>query len=334
MATKLFFTLIALMLLFASSETINLPDAFSAKAQAVASQKKEGSAAARKGTAAATKKKKTVTVEFDGLMVLRRVDNYYELGVLDEKTAPHHHFMVYENKKKVPPALISELMKSGSRWSLDIVSASGSPEPDIKPRPGNPCNRALDTKANTKAHAYAFCWIMDFENDFNGGKEVKMNAGKFKPIIRLNNGELYTKDKYPELTKDSAKGCDDYGFVAETLALNIQLAGDQTLQLRVDGKPAFTLSKNGDRATLINGPHEHEEMEPIQRSRDAKCPPPQDDPPSHFLYYYNLFNAPRHDIYNKPDAKLPVNPKPQVKITVPRQACGIVYLGVSSGPLP
>ena len=76
----------------------------------------------------------------------------------------------------------------------------------------------------------------------------------------------------------------------------------------------------------------------MQPKKDAKC----DGSPSHFLYYYNLFHAPQYDIYNKVNGLIPVNHYPLksrsedkklLLVTVPHQACGIVFLGVSSGPL-
>src|SRR6185312_6278256 len=130
---------------------------------------------------------------------------------------------------------------------------------------------------------------------------------------------------------------------AETLALKIELGADETLQLRVNGAsgpPVFELSRNGDKAKLRNAPPPGEEMKVtrMQPNKDAKC----SGSSSHFLYYYNLFHGPHYDIYNKANGLVSINQYPRTStshdmkilmFTVPHQACGIVFLGVSSGPL-
>ena len=123
------------------------------------------------------------------------------------------------------------------------------------------------------------------------------------------------------------------------------LAADEKLQLKVNSASGpstvvIELSANGEQASFLNASAE-QMKEKTNDLRDCNAAP------SHFLYYYELFSGfsgARYDIYNKPNPLLPINHLQPVKggpedfimrkATEDHQACGIVFLGVSTGPLP
>lgn len=304
----------------------------------------------------AVAKKVTVEVTFDGLMVFRKVKghfgaaDHYEVGVLDKDTAPGHVFTVIVGEHELLRSKkTTEMLGPGSNWSLNVITASGRPkDPDIKARHPNSCNRWQDTMADEDLdHVFDFCWIMDLEKEFNGGHQFKLRKGKLKPIILLNNGELYTKFKYDQLSRQPRKldprtgrpqssgEPSNFGFVAETIALRVELEPGEKLVLSNAGNQSFTLEQNGEHhAGFYNGPPQTK----YHRDRED----------SHFPYYYDLFekeaNVLGDDIKVTPGGRRPLNRFYQglrsrslddklKKATFDRQTCGASFLGESNDPL-
>ena len=193
-------------------------------------------------------------------------------------------------------------------------------------------------------HALDFCWIMDLESEFHGGQPLKLKQNVLKPIIVLNNGELYTKFKYDELEREQrpkSGSWNPYGFVAETLALKVNLRkGEHLVLSNGTGQEVFRLpSAKGDViAGLYNSPPKHSKSMRASSARE----------PSHFLYYYDLFTNvaenEKVDIQPKQGGLKPLNPfpKPRPKrglddlvrmFTFDNQECGAAFLGVSHDPL-
>lgn len=281
----------------------------------------------------------TVEVTFDGLMVFRRVGNHYEVGILDENTAINHELKVTIGETPISSAKLAKFLNSGNQWSLDVVSASGKKAPDIKPRQNKQCSRLQDTKDGLVDidHVFDFCWIMDLETEFHGGKALVLKPKKLKPIIKLNNGQLYTKYNYDELerVKGHSTTYTPFGFVADMLALRVDLKDNEKLELTVGNQVVFSLTPNGERsAGIFNAP---------------KGP---DMGESHFRYYYNLFDVPDSEQYDirlwkEMKDRHPLNRyfgrQPSDKdfnafdklriLTFDNQMCGAVFLGKSADPL-
>ena len=293
----------------------------------------------------------TVEVTFDGIMVFRKVTkgkDHYEVGILDKSTAPDHEFSVFLDKKQMKPEVLQDFLKKGNIWKLEIVTTSGTKDPDIWERNKKDCNRQQDTTMfEDLDHAYDFCWIMDLETHFHN-QELKLSEGKLKPIIWLNNGELYTKFKYDQLQRkqySDASTWSDFGFVAETLALQIKLRANETLRLRIEGttEKVFELPKDGSIASIFNAPP----AKKYTKSHNTRKTERKFEP-SHFKYYYGLFpqiaHARKYDIQPKKDGLRPINrfqPSDRRyrefndirRRSFDNQACGTVLLGMSNDSL-
>jgi hypothetical protein len=289
----------------------------------------------------------SVEVTFDGIMVFRKVENHYEVGVLDESAATGHEFSVFLDKNQIQPGKLKQFLRKGNLWRLEIITPSGQKEANILERKNKACNRLQDTvNQEDSNHAFDFCWIMDLENDFHN-QELELIPGMLKPIIWLNNGELYTKYKYDQLERkqNSDPSCSNYGFVAETIALTINLQKDEKLVLRVDGtqENVFELPRDGVSVSIFNRPAKKKSKEKHNTPTSA-C----NFEPSHFRFYYRLFrNLPevsQFDIQTKQGGLHPLNrfqpPNKAInkfdearKDTFDDQACGAVLLGRSSSSL-
>jgi len=338
MSKTLLRTLMIALVMFAGLGPFNLPQAFLAKP--------EPNAAGAKG------KTTMVEVTFDGLMVFQRVGDHYEVGILGKETAIDHEFKYTigkdknkdKKKDKARKALVTQLMSSEDIWRLEVVNRSGRKPADIKPREVKGCNRLQDTIDGhvDLEHVFDFCWITDLEREFHGGQTLTLKPGKLKPIIWLNNGELYTKYNYDELERENRPDgptWSDLGFVTETVALRVDLQEDEYLVLSAAGREVFRLpTPEGERnAGIFNAPRvKYRTMKHGAREH------------SHFLYYYELFSnvagGEKIDIRRKTPARRPLNrfypdisysaPDDDVRIrTFDRQACGSVLLGKSTGPL-
>jgi hypothetical protein len=290
----------------------------------------------------------TVEVTFDGLMVFRRVrgtPDHYEVGILDEATARGHEFVITLENKTLGTKRTSSTTEP-KKWSLHVLTAAGAQKPiDIKPRDVKPCRRLEDTDdPEDLEHVFDFCWIIDLEQEFHGGQPLKLKPNKLKPIILLNNGQLYAKYKYDQIERESSPDGQpaDFGFVAETIGLRVDLERNERLVLIDDaGKTVFTLKPEGPQnAAIYNAP-------PTGMNRRAKrqgCPYE-----SHFPYYYDLFDnvsaSEKIDICPKesglrplnrwfePDAKHSKQNDKLRKRTFDDQSCGATLLGRSSDPL-
>lgn len=296
-------------------------------------------------------KKVTVEVTFDGLMVFRKVKpDHYEVGILDKNTATDHEFHVVVGGKEFTPTEIYKFISPGKdgkakNWRLEVLTSSGQPKPhDIHARHVRDCNRLQDTELEDVNHVFDFCWIMDLEKEFNGNQEFKLKEGKLIPIIELNNGELFTKFKYDQLNRKRRPSgtSHDFGFVAETIAIQVELEEDESLVLTGGGGEVFRLSGKGPRqAGIFNAPP------PMKKYKMGDQ--------SHFPFYYELFEKPTtgtgvgDDIEAKQGGRRPMNRyypyidardrkkralDDQIRFfTFDRQACGAALLGKSTDPL-
>ena len=284
----------------------------------------------------------TVEVTFDGLMVFRQVGDHYEVGVLDSQKVNH------QLRIKVGDKLLSdeELAKfpRTEPWTLNVVGPSGNQAANIKPRQYKACNRLQDTKDPQLdiKHVYDFCWMTDMETELHDGRPLPMNEGNLTPIIKLNNGELYTKYNYDvlETAKVNSSTYTPFGYVSDMIALKVNLSPDEKLVLNAGNQVILSLTPEGEHcAGIFNQPN-----------GDYK------DKESHFHYYYDLLfssvpESERYQIrvspsltthppnYNKPDFPKDKSYKDFNILSNIRflcwdhEMCGAVFLGKSTSPL-
>jgi hypothetical protein len=284
----------------------------------------------------------TVEITFDGLMVFRQVADHYEVGVLDSHQV-NHKLRITVGDKVLSDEQLAEFMKTKS-WTLNVVTASGNQAPNIKPRQYKACNRLQDTKDPQLdiKHVFDLCWMLDMETELHDGKELPMNEGVLTPIIKLYNGELYTKYNYDAL--DAGKGksptYNPLGYVSDMVALKVNLNPGEKLVLNAGNQVIFTLTPEGEHcAGIFNQPNGGDK-----------------DKESHFRYYYNLLftSVPEDERYQirvsptltthppnwgypgsaKDKADRDFNILSDIRIRCwDHEMCGAVFLGKSTGPL-
>ena len=299
--------------------------------------------------------KTTVEVTFDGLMVFQKVKDYdrYEVGIVDRAD---HEFKIIVGKHEInlksaarfikTKKELARMMTSISPLTLEVRSGSGMGSPksaDIWARDKKSCGRQQDTVAHENVeHAFDFCWIMDLEREFHGGRPLDLIPGKLKPIILLRHGELYTRFKYDQLEREESpdsKTWKPLGFVAETITLRVDLKQGEFLVLRNDnGAEAFRLpTAEGELdAAILNSPVKQYHRLMRKGGRDH----------SHFLYYYDLFSnvAPEEKVDIEPvtNGFSPINRfihtdslADQMRwiYTFDNQECGSAFLGLRTQPL-
>jgi hypothetical protein len=332
MKHRLFITLVPALLVLASFESLKRSCAISA---------------VHNGPTRSTISTYQAEVTFDGIMIFQRHSDHYDVGILDKTTAPDHEFRIFVGDKSVE-------IKPDAAWSLNVENKAGQvvrdPHIDVV-GPGNCDKLSQTTEHENPPHAYDFCWIIDLERDFHGGGKLKFaNGVHLRPIIHLNNGELYTKYKYQPIEKlnDDTQASDKYGFVAETIGLIVTLNEDEDLVLRVKGTPGpqnevFRLTKAAHDASVFNAPPCEP---PMKKDTSGKTGP------SHFHYYHGIFSNwtaqdayddVRNDKYNpaiplnaykhEPCVKVAKTPNEMRNRTYDHELCGTAFLGVSSGTL-
>lgn len=171
---------------------------------------------------------KTVRVSFSGLMVLHREEKGpgYELGILVPSAAQGHVFSVTQDG--VPITL-----SNGGRWTLSIVNAPPMNTHIGPVEVGHPNSAQPVRKPDHAKGLYDFSWIIDFESAEFHGKELDLQAGLMKPIMHLPNVALYSLNKSIDLKRGQGTGAmNPFGFVTETMAMNIELHQGEELVLK------------------------------------------------------------------------------------------------------
>jgi hypothetical protein len=266
----------------------------------------------------------SVLVEFNGLMVFHKVEPtipVYEVGVLAPQISHGHKFTVLMDN--VPQTLIN-----GARWTLEITSS-------VPPASAQPINVPGRQRLNdTPETQYNFDWIVDLEGTEFHNQKLDLKKGLLVPIIRLPAAPLYTLFKSFDLIKEKGDGTSsEFGFVSETIAMNIRLQPGQDLVLKDDstGKAIFTLPYS-------SVPRLH-----TVKIENVRRPASQD---SDFGMYYELFNGidkkDRFDFSeNKGSNRLPLNLSPYRDViriqkmtpTCCGLLCDAVLLGSRTDPL-
>ncbi len=291
-------------------------------------------------TAGAPGESTTVEVTFDGIMVFRQVADHYEVGVLDSKQVDHT-LQITVGNQVLPDAKLAEFVKT-KPWTLNVVTASGNQVANIRARQYKTCNRLQDTQDPQLdiKHVFDLCWLLDMETELHDGKPLPMDEGKLTPIIKLNNGELYTKYNYGPL--DAGKGepvtYNPIGYVSDMVALRVNLNPGEKLVLSAGNQEIFSLTPEGEHcAGIFNRPNKYDEE-------------------SHFHYYYDLLfsSVPKEERYQIRRSKSLTTTPPNFNNPGPPQnksdkdfnilneirilcfdheMCGAVFLGKSTGPL-
>ena len=267
-----------------------------------------------------------VTVFFSGLMVFHREDGKpnYEVGIVRPEVARDHKFSV-----RVDSDTIHNLPE-GTSWILEITNSPQTPNiPPVevghggKRRPDN-INGQFD-----------FSWLIDLESPEFHNKELDLKPGLLWPIIHLPNGRLYTRYKSVDLKRSQGTGtASDFGFVPETIALQVELHQGQELVLKdakPDGKEAFRLKYHPP-----SSPHSGYSVY-ITNLR------PHSRRDSDFALYYQLFNGidkedqydfkPHTDTKEHPHNSFPGYVPGHVFETCCAMACTEVLLGTRKNPL-
>jgi hypothetical protein len=250
-----------------------------------------------------------VTVWLSGLMVFHKEKGKpgYEVGILSPVVAPEHVFSVNNiDRSKLP---------NGPSWTLEITNSL--PGTDIPPVAIGHSGRRPDSQAGQ----WDFDWLIDLEGPEFHNTKLNLKKGLLKPIIHLPNGHLSTQFKSLDLKRwQGSANASDFGFVPETIALQVELHPGQELVLRDDtpgpGAEILRLSYNSSKPSYLvdirNIRH------PLKETSD-------------FSYYYALFGdtLDHYDFKaNEDPGKLdPFNPFPDYTKTCCMMLCTSVLLG-------
>jgi hypothetical protein len=176
---------------------------------------------------AATSTPTEVTVWFRGLMVFHPENGKptYEVGILAEN---HHDFSV-----GYPGMTIPKPLPTGPSWTLQITNSTSAPT--IPPIENGHTGRRPDSAVGQND----FSWIIDFDKDFHAGTTLNLQPGHLKPIIHLPKGKFFTQYKSMDLQRKQGPGTfSDFGFVPETIGLQLELQQGQELVLKDESSGA------------------------------------------------------------------------------------------------
>ncbi len=260
-----------------------------------------------------TKTYTNVEVTFEGLMVLhQKVNHHYEVGILKPDIATNHTFRIEIDGT---PIDLSRYPRDGE-WALEVKRPSGRPNPPTSLHNVGHQGRLQDSQTGQSD----FSWAVDLESSEFHGHTLNLKRGNLQPIIQLPGGELSTKYKAPLVERhQGAGGFSDFGFVAETTALNFQLEPGETLILRV-GKTVIFQRNAG----------------PASYKVDIHNSPNEPSKESHFMIYYQLFtgipDSSKFDFKIKEPKAHPLNEYPDNR-WIDGMPCGLVVLGKRIAPL-
>lgn len=235
----------------------------------------------------------TLTIMFRGLMVSHVVtqedgQSFYEIGVLPAKD---HHLRIHTIKKgeggdadKVIGVFdLCKLTGASNprRWELK-VDAPARPGIHLRINSSQPLDRQNSTDTDD------FRWIIDldapdFYPDFPAPGVVSiLDTTKFRPLLRVNHGEIFTSEKARVLRKrESEPKFNPFGSVAGSTGCNIQIEEGGVHLVDETGALIFSArSAPGIYYEFVNTPPEPF-VEPD--------PHPHEHPQDHFQFYYQAF---------------------------------------------
>jgi hypothetical protein len=239
------------------------------------------------GTAKTRASKPTVTVVFRGLMVLHPdpAREYFEAGMLP---APGHRFRIEVRETTAsgvssfsvpvdsPENLINDI------WAFEFPSS-------MKRGVSLYQSGAFDRQAST-TDPRDFRWALDLEGREFYNEELPTKPNQLGPIVRLTNGEFYTKTRGRPLMRSQGNNTfHDFGSAADEIAADFIFTGGQVVLrsaatgreiVKVQWKPETTYE-----IVIQNQPLMEEHAAAISAYTD------------HFRYYYQLIAKPNNEWY-------------------------------------
>lgn len=266
----------------------------------------------------------TVNISFDGMMVFHKLDDLYEVGIVDKSIAIGHKLSFTKNGETLPlfTDILSKQRAQSSSNILQLdIKKRGRLKRDLKSTKEGHKNRLQDDLDGQ----LDFNWIADLESSEFHNKELTLIPGKFTFILRLSSGQLYTKYKIAKLTRTLGTNPtrSDWGFLTETVGCQIILKPHEELVASFSGQEVPVVKYKAGETTDIK----IENVIPILDRPKT----------SHFHHYYCLFSgidaAHQYEIQLKYPSELPHNHYPLHDPTRPGPRtigdypCGGVFLG-------
>src|ERR1700741_1916886 len=215
------------------------------------------------------------TITFEGLMIFHKhTDGFYELGILnaqlighrhpphigsqhDQPTddVPPHEFRIEitpdpgtgSGTLKLGPPELEPFLIQSDRWSLAVNDADGNIETGIT------ADESLPDRHSLQIADIKFGWIINLESSEFHDQTLVRATGKFRPIIRLSKGNLYSFCKSGGLNVIKNLNSSDFGFMAGLLALGIDTSAGETVTLKADGGDAvFSIPSGTDARVEIS----------------------------------------------------------------------------------
>jgi hypothetical protein len=255
----------------------------------------------------------STTITFAGLFVLRPdlSDTEYELGILRAVDAHVPHFLQIAitpdpSTHQIPIEVIEQHIQNGRIWQLEV---EGSKTLGVESRRNRPTNRMKATPVNDRDLG----WMVNLENDEFHRHPLERTADALRPIIRMNNGSLFTSCKTDSVDTIQGRGQPRHlGFITGGISLNIDTSAGQKPVLLVKDQQGQTIDllkltqtdKQPYNVTVFNIP---------LKDKKDKTPVPVG---SHFRLYYDNYFKGVNDA-DKFDLKRHENPV----ISPPRDAC-------------
>lgn len=221
----------------------------------------------------------TITIVFRGLMVFNRQTDpntnkdFFEIGILDARPGHVPRIMTfYQGVRKDTKLLDTDMNKPPTVWELQVEQPT---QPAISTRQASA--DAID-RHDVNVPADDFRWIIDIEDsEFPYGnidQRYHLNRMMLPHVLRINNGEFYTRLKSDPLFRHQVNGAStDFGCVAGVIGLDIQVNGGKAKLVGADpNKPIFEFNSGANLLYEI-----------------SNSPPDTAQPGDHFDHYYMLF---------------------------------------------
>ncbi len=225
-----------------------------------------------------------VTIVFRGLLAFHPdpTRQYFEAGIL---RAPEHRFRIEVREKTSAGvssfAVPSESLMSAENdvWSFEFTSSSNRGVNFYQ-------NGAFDRKAGI-GDERDFRWAVDVEGKEFYNQELTTKQNQLGPVMRVTNGEFYTKTRTLPLLRNRGNGTFEYfGRAADEIAAGLFVGeGDVVLRSVNSGKEILRLKdKPGTTYEVVV------ENEYMEEEHTANA--------SHFKYYYRLITKPQEQWYD------------------------------------
>lgn len=226
----------------------------------------------------------SIKVTLDGMMVLHqdRRQGDYEVGILGR--VERHSFKISvrpdprtgHGELRLRREEIERFKQLGNTWALEVVDArTGAPRKGISAVADAPLSRH-----DPNSDLQELGWAIDLESGEFHGRVLDLRPGLLMPILRLSNGRLYTACKTDgvDLLQPQHEPR-RFGYVAETVALGIDMRPGEELVLRVNDA--------GEEGVIFRIPYNPEF--PYRVSLRNTADGQHGEETSHFRYYYDLF---------------------------------------------